>query len=70
MSQQSSASGGVYVKKPKADVYTAMLFVALVALIVGIFALCKEMERYDWKYKKADLQQVSVDAPEFWSSIV
>lgn len=47
--------GGVYVKKPKADVYTALLFVALVALSIGILMLCKEMERYDWKYHPSEV---------------
>ncbi len=52
MSPQNSANpGGVYVKKPKADIYTALLFVALVALVIGITMLCKEMERYEWKFK-------------------
>lgn len=51
MSQLSSANQGVYVKKPKADIYTALLFVALVALIIGIVMLVKEMDRYEWKFK-------------------
>jgi hypothetical protein len=51
MSQLSSANQGVYVKKPKADIYTALLFVALVALVIGIIMLVKEMDRYEWKFK-------------------
>lgn len=51
MSQLSSGNQGVYVKKPKADIYTALLFVALVALIIGIIMLVKEMDRYEWKFK-------------------
>jgi hypothetical protein len=62
MSPQSSANpGGVYVKKPKADIYTALLFVALVALVIGITMLCKEMERYNWEFKAAAMR--SAPAP-------
>lgn len=55
MSLPSSAEGGVYVRKPKANIYTALLFVSLVALGIGIFMLCKEMDRYEWKFRKKDL---------------
>lgn len=58
MSQQNFADpAGVYVKKPKADVYTGMLLVALVALAIGILMLCKEMDRYDWKFRRGDVPQ-------------
>jgi hypothetical protein len=53
MSQRSSAeTAGVYVRKPKVDVYTFMLLVALVALILGIWMLCLEMERYKWEFRR------------------
>ncbi len=39
------------VKKPKWDVYSTMLMVALVALILGCVALGMEMDRYEWKMK-------------------
>jgi hypothetical protein len=64
----SNNPGGVYIKKPKADIYTALLFVALVALVIGITMLCKEMERYNWEFKAsamAPTQPAQVSAPSF-----
>jgi hypothetical protein len=39
------------VAKPKPDAYTALLGIALGAILVGILCLCLEMSRYDWDYK-------------------
>lgn len=35
-------------EKPKADVFVALLFVAVGALIVGITFLAVELSRYEW----------------------
>jgi hypothetical protein len=43
-------SGGPY-RKPRADVYTVLLAVALVALLIGILCLYLEMKAYDWKIR-------------------
>lgn len=42
---------GVVVAKPKADAYTALLGIALAAILLGILCLCLEMSRYNWDYK-------------------
>lgn len=51
MSQPASTdpTRGIAVQKPKADIYTFMLGVALVAILMAILFLCLEMQRYDWK---------------------
>jgi len=42
---------GVIVEKPKANIYTVMLILALVALLVGCFCLAGEMSAYNWEFK-------------------
>ena len=42
---------GVLVAKPKADAYTALLGIALGAILLGILCLCLEMSRYNWNIK-------------------
>jgi len=44
---------GVLVSKPKADIYTALLGIALAAILLGILFLCLEMRRYNWDYRAA-----------------
>lgn len=46
----SSKHGGPY-RKPRADIYTVLLIVALVALAIGILFLCLEMDLYNWEFK-------------------
>jgi len=46
----SSKSPGPY-RKPKADIYTVMLVIALVALVIGIVFLSLEMDFYNWEFK-------------------
>ena len=53
MSPQGSAE--VYVKKPKTDVYAAMLFIAFVALVIGCVCLYMEMDRYNFKFKRTEV---------------
>lgn len=38
-------------RKPRADVYTVLLVLALLALIAGILCLWGENAEYEWKYK-------------------
>jgi hypothetical protein len=52
--------GGPY-GKPRADVYTALLAVALIAILAGILVLYFENEMYEWDHKGAPT--VSVDQP-------
>jgi hypothetical protein len=39
---------GVYVQKPKADIYTVMLAIALVAILVACVCLFLEMRAYNY----------------------
>ena len=57
MSQLSSSTsptrskpGGPF-RKPRADVFTMLLLISLVALILGIICLYAEMEAYQWEFK-------------------
>lgn len=45
----------VVVQKPRANVYTAMLALALVAIIVGCICLSAELNAYNWDYKAATM---------------
>ncbi len=47
-----SKSGGPH-RKPRADVYTFMLIVALIAIIIAIVCLYFEMKRFDFDFKGA-----------------
>ena len=38
-------------RKPRADVYTVLLVIALIALLSGILCLYFEMDMYEWKIK-------------------
>jgi hypothetical protein len=51
-SQNSPDPGrGVVVQKPKADIYTALLGIALVAVLLAIICLWLELSRYKYDYK-------------------
>ncbi len=45
-------SGGPY-RKPRADLYTVLLILALVAILLAILCLYFEMKMYDFKFKGA-----------------
>ena len=47
-----SKSGGPH-RKPRADVYTFMLIVALIAIVIAIVCLYFEMKRFDFDFKGA-----------------
>ena len=46
----------VVIQKPRANVYTAMLALALVAIIIGCVCLMAELNAYNWDYKAAAFQ--------------
>jgi hypothetical protein len=49
MSRASSGKRGVYVEGPKNDVFTALLVVALIAIIFACLFLVLEWSTYDFK---------------------
>jgi hypothetical protein len=50
-SQNSTEDQGVLYRKPRADVFTMLLVIALLAIFLGIWALWAYMQDYDMKYK-------------------
>jgi hypothetical protein len=46
----------VVLQKPRANIYTAMLAIALVAIIVGCVCLAMELNAYNWDYRAATVQ--------------
>ncbi len=57
---RSTAGGGargVFVQKPKSDVYVALLGVSLGAILLGMLFLGLVMARYDFKRKVSHLDQ-------------
>ena len=56
MSQADSTNAprGVYVQKPKADIYTVMLAIALVAILVACVCLFLEMRAYNYDIKATE----------------
>ena len=59
---QSTDKGGVKVAKPRPDVYTVLLGIALAAILLGILCLSMELSRYNWDYK-ADAVKLRAQAP-------
>jgi hypothetical protein len=57
------APRGVSVEKPRANVYTVMLVVSLIAIVVGISCLAGEMSEYGWDFKAAGAK-VPADTPD------
>ena len=53
---QPEPQRAVVVQKPRANVYTAMLALALVAIIVGCICLSAELNAYAWDTKAAAFQ--------------
>jgi hypothetical protein len=43
----------VFVEKPRASVYTALLALSFVALVIGSLLLAQEMKAYEWDFKAA-----------------
>ncbi len=48
---------GMPSEKPKSDVYTVMLLIALMAVGAAIALLCSEMSKYEWDYKASSIQR-------------
>ena len=46
-----SAARGVIVEKPKANVYTVMLILSLIAILIGCLCLYLEMKEYNFEWK-------------------
>ena len=46
----NNKSGGPY-RKPRADVYTVLLILALIAILLGILLLYLEQKPYDFKFR-------------------
>jgi len=53
-------STGVH-RKPKADLYTVLLVIALVAIIIGIVFLYLEMQLYEFKFQGGPTVVMSMD---------
>jgi hypothetical protein len=51
---------GLVAHKPKADIYTWLLLVALVAIIMACTFLAMELNRYNWDFK-ASGARASID---------
>jgi hypothetical protein len=49
--ESAEAGRGVYVEKPKSNIFTVMLLMSLVAILVAIVFLCLEMAQYGWDRK-------------------
>ncbi len=43
----------VFVEKPRANIYTALLALSFTALVIGSLLLAHEMKAYDWDFKAA-----------------
>lgn len=48
--RSSSTAGGPY-RKPRANLYTVLLAIALAALLLGILCLYLGLNEYQWKFK-------------------
>jgi len=58
----SNNQQGMVVEKPKSDVYTVMLFIALAAVLAAIGLLSSELNKYEWD---TNAQKVK-SAPTSW----
>jgi hypothetical protein len=54
LTSATSKGGGPY-RKPRADIYTFLLIVSLVALILAILCLYFEMKSYNFEFKDKDV---------------
>ncbi len=53
---QPEPQNAVVVQKPRANIYTVMLALALTAIIIGCICLSAELNAYNWDYKAATYQ--------------
>jgi hypothetical protein len=54
--------GGIYEERPRSNVYTAMLGVALVAMILASALLALELKRYEFDYKGERAKAATVES--------
>ena len=59
-------------RKPRADIYTVLLALALIAILAGILVLYFENESYEWDYDGAPIVSVNQPstlalAPKLWT---
>jgi hypothetical protein len=64
----TEARPGIYVPKPKPDVYTMMLVVALLALILAIVYLLLELRTYHWE-TKAPMARAAATSVSFGTQV-
>jgi hypothetical protein len=57
----TDANRGITVQKPKADIYTWLLLVALVAIIIACIFLGMELGRYGGDYRASGARATSID---------
>ncbi len=71
MSQLGSTEHGpgIPVQKPRPDIYTVLLGLALLAIIIAIIMLVLELGRYGWDYKAASVR-LSMAAPTQQSPVI
>lgn len=62
LSSSDETSAAPQYRKPRADVYTVLLVLALLALIAGILCLWGENAEYEWKYKGGPTVSASAEA--------
>jgi hypothetical protein len=55
----STNEGGIYEERPRSNIYTAMLGVALVALAFASAMLAMELKEYNWDWKAEDAKGVN-----------
>ena len=60
--QDSNSDAPKQYRKPRADVYTVLLVLALIAIILGILCLHFEMDIYDYKIKGGPSPSASIDS--------
>jgi hypothetical protein len=55
----STDKGRISVPKPRPDIYTILLGLALGAILIAILCLVLELGRYKWDYKAAGVKFVT-----------
>ena len=62
----------IHYRKPRADLYTALLAIALAALVLGCVMLYMELQLYEFKYQGApsvSWQRPPVSSPLPWPTL-
>lgn len=61
-SSDTEATTPLY-RRPRADVYTALLLIAFLGLVLGIVALCMEMIDYKYEFRRAPPVSAALQLP-------